>query len=160
MYNYQLVYKAVIWAFFGIRFWTEKVALIIVIGGPWSIDPVLGHTPIIGLGSRVTDLPYWEYQYNPLGGVSPPCAMKLMIYRCQWTSLVHRKQVDIVVKYPDIDVLHDMCQILGFNPWTTRSTAIWQTLQFIEMLKRSMTISESLMNQSVYKFIHIIIGCL
>ncbi len=28
MYNDQLVYKVVIWAFFLIRLWTEKVALI------------------------------------------------------------------------------------------------------------------------------------
>ncbi len=27
MYNDQLVYKAVIWAFFGISLWTEKVVL-------------------------------------------------------------------------------------------------------------------------------------
>ncbi len=27
MYNDQLVYKVVIWAFFGISLWTEKVAL-------------------------------------------------------------------------------------------------------------------------------------
>ncbi len=27
MYNHQLVYKVVIWAFFGISLWTEKVAL-------------------------------------------------------------------------------------------------------------------------------------
>ncbi len=27
MYNNQLVYKVVIWAFFGISLWTEKVAL-------------------------------------------------------------------------------------------------------------------------------------
>ncbi len=30
MYNDQLVYKVVIWAFFGISFWTEKVALSII----------------------------------------------------------------------------------------------------------------------------------
>ncbi len=28
MYNDELVYKVVIWAFFGISLWTEKVALI------------------------------------------------------------------------------------------------------------------------------------
>ncbi len=28
IYNDQLVYKVVIWAFFGISLWTEKVALI------------------------------------------------------------------------------------------------------------------------------------
>ncbi len=27
MYNDQLVYKVVIWAFFGLSLWTEKVAL-------------------------------------------------------------------------------------------------------------------------------------
>ncbi len=27
MYNDQLVYKVVIWAFFGFSWWTEKVAL-------------------------------------------------------------------------------------------------------------------------------------
>ncbi len=30
MYNDKLVYKVVIWAFFGISLWTEKVALNIV----------------------------------------------------------------------------------------------------------------------------------
>ncbi len=28
MYNDQLIYKVVIWRFFGITLWTEKVALI------------------------------------------------------------------------------------------------------------------------------------
>ncbi len=30
MYNDQLVYKVVIWAFFGISLWTEKVALTVI----------------------------------------------------------------------------------------------------------------------------------
>ncbi len=33
MYNDQLVYKVVIWAFFGISLWKEKVDLILLITG-------------------------------------------------------------------------------------------------------------------------------
>ncbi len=41
VYNDQLVYKVVIWAFFGISLWTEKVALI-NIGADEIIVPHMG----------------------------------------------------------------------------------------------------------------------
>ncbi len=37
MYNDQLVYKVVIWAYFGIRLWKEKVALNVYILNVFAI---------------------------------------------------------------------------------------------------------------------------
>ncbi len=46
MYNDQLVYKVVIWAFFGNSLWTEKVALIeecVSVGGGGGVVVVVVH---------------------------------------------------------------------------------------------------------------------
>ncbi len=41
MYNDQLVYKVVIWAFFGISLWNEKVTLIKYLKRLWTENVVL-----------------------------------------------------------------------------------------------------------------------
>ncbi len=47
MYNDQFVYKVVIWAFFGISLWKEKVALIIYMDriflNSWTMLPPLNN---------------------------------------------------------------------------------------------------------------------
>ncbi len=50
MYNDQLVYKVVIWAFFGIRLWIEKVALRVTSGIMPGLHVLL-----------------WKYQLNKYG---------------------------------------------------------------------------------------------
>ncbi len=46
MYNDQLVYKVVIWAFFEVSLWTEKVALTFMSTGLWTLLSPQKEVPI------------------------------------------------------------------------------------------------------------------
>ncbi len=48
IYNDQLVYKVVMWAFFGISLWTEKVALRVEITNISGIDESCGFLIMAG----------------------------------------------------------------------------------------------------------------
>ncbi len=67
MYNDQLVFKVVIWAFFGISLWTENVALIWIMQIMESNNYVLAQSKEISYGNFELDLHniiYWKVASN------------------------------------------------------------------------------------------------
>ncbi len=63
MYNDKLVYKAVIWVYFGVILWKEKEALITiqVVGGSWSRSPEFDHSQIRYVWLSI---PYYCFIYD------------------------------------------------------------------------------------------------
>ncbi len=146
MYNDQLVYKVVIWAFLGISLWKEKVALIDCSKSVIKIVQA-GHQQgktNLKLKDRPEDahtlfqnihLEYFKLNLSTLFSIFLHKIMKLIGYAVldQLSSLPRVLTIDQLSSLPrvlTIDQLSSLPRVLSFNHFVMNYPSTWITIMY------------------------------